>query len=93
MHADGDAASGASAGSQSSELEQLRARCWRQATEIRALGDTISVLRSGATALAVDNEELRAVIACLATPIDFVDHGRARCAGRRRRGAHRRGGA
>jgi hypothetical protein len=91
MHADRDAASEASAGSRSSELELLRARCWRQATEIRALGDTISVLRSGATALAVDNEELRAVIACLGTPI-IVDQGRARCAGRRRRGRRRRGG-
>jgi len=87
MHADRDAAP------EASELELLRARCWRQATEIRALGDTISVLRSGATALAADNEELRAVIACLATPIDFVDHGRARCAGRRRPGLRRRGGA
>ena len=87
MRADRDAASEAFAGSRSSELELLRARCWRQATEIRALGDTISVLRSGATALAVDNEELRAVIARLATPLDFRAESRPRCAGRRRRGA------
>jgi hypothetical protein len=77
------AAPGASGnpGSDSSELELLRARCWRQAGEIRALGDTISVLRSGATALAADNAELRLVIECLEDPID---HDGVRRAGRRR---------
>jgi hypothetical protein len=53
-----------------SELELLRARCWRQESEIRALGDTIAVLRNGATALAADNAELRMVIDCLEDPID-----------------------
>jgi hypothetical protein len=72
-------------GSESSELDLLRARCWRQANEIRALGDTISVLRRGATALAVDNAELRTVVACLEAPLDDFHHAGARCAGRRRR--------
>ncbi len=65
-----------------SELELLRAQCWRQAGEIRALGDTISVLRNGATALAVDNAELRLVIECLEDPID---HDGVRRVSRRRR--------
>jgi hypothetical protein len=69
--------------SEASELDLLRARCWRQAGEIRALGDTISVLRRGATELAADNAELRLMIACLADPIAVVE--RAPCAGRRRR--------
>ena len=70
---------------EASELDRLRAQCWRQANEIMALGDTISVLRGGAKALAVDNEELRTVIACLEAPIDVTRHDGVRCEGRRRR--------
>jgi hypothetical protein len=84
MHADCEGPPRAS-GSQSSELDLLRARCWQQANEIRALGDTISVLRKGATALAVDNAELRTVISCLEGPIDVIERPGARCGARRRR--------
>ena len=66
------------------QLDALRARCWRQTKEISALGDTISVLRRGATSLAVQNAELRAVIACLDTPVELAR--RARDGGGTRRG-------
>jgi hypothetical protein len=81
MHVDrndpGDASTGA--GDPASELDVLRTRCWRQANEIDSLADTISLLRRGATKLAIDNTELRAVIACLEATVDVPrGHGRGR---------------
>jgi hypothetical protein len=88
MHADrGSGGASADAELQPSELDVLRARCWRQAKEISALGDTISVLRRGATALAVQNAELQAVIACLDAPVDLPRSARESRVTRRGRSA------
>jgi anti-sigma regulatory factor (Ser/Thr protein kinase) len=43
-----------------SELEHLRATCRRQASVIDMLGEAITVLRSGASALKAENADLRA---------------------------------
>lgn len=43
-----------------SELDALRARCRRQATVIDTLGEAISTLRAGTTALKAENADLRA---------------------------------
>jgi anti-sigma regulatory factor (Ser/Thr protein kinase) len=48
-----------------SELEDLRETCRRQASVIDALGEAISVLRTGASALKAENADLRAVAARL----------------------------
>ena len=86
MHADrGSRETTVDAGRPPSELEMLHARCWRQANEISALGDTISVLRQGATSLAVQNAELRAVIASLDAPAARLRRAQDGCGTRRRR--------
>jgi anti-sigma regulatory factor (Ser/Thr protein kinase) len=42
-----------------SELDVLRTLCWRQRQEIRSLSETIAVFRTGASSLAIENDELR----------------------------------
>ena len=41
------------------ELDGLRSICWRQARVIEALKETVSVMRSGASALKAEKADLR----------------------------------
>ena len=47
----------------SHEIAALRALCWRQAQEINALHDTVTVLRDGANRLATSNALMSAQLA------------------------------
>jgi hypothetical protein len=63
------------------ELEALRATCWRQQQEIRALSETMAILRDGANRLAAEAVTLRRALAAARRTRGFRgrERSRSRC--------------